>query len=370
VAGLIEDLLVEGASGEAWFARLDSELPTLREELERTASDSRRGLQIAAAVWPYWVARGMLSEGRSLLTRLLAAAPVEPTPARGRALCGAGMLAFLQGEQDAARAFQAESLEIAHLLDDRVLEADALLGLARVETLAPDPVAMERRARASVTAGLAAGDEGRVATALHHVAEALRRQGKCDEALPVYADALARHRAIGDRRSVTLELHNLSRATRSAGDAEAALNQLRESLRIAIEIRHERLVGYCLLDYAEIEAGRGAFEAAARLIGASDARFEAVGAARDPEYEQARERTHRSLQAVLGDDALLLQCAAGHACSLADSALLTRTSSDAGQIVSATAPPRPATARASAAPASSSENEPPSSNPNRPAATS
>src|SRR5439155_9835980 len=134
--------------------------------------------------------------------------------------------------------------------------------------------------------------------------EALRRQGRYDEALPLYADAIGRHRALGDRRSIALELHNLGSVARLSGDPDTASTHLRESLSLAGEIGHERLVGYCLIGLAEIAAARGSPAAAARLIGASDARFAAVGAARDPEYAETRERTCRLAAAVLGEEAL------------------------------------------------------------------
>jgi tetratricopeptide (TPR) repeat protein len=289
-------------SPDAWYDRLDDEHDRLQVELGQLQErDVQKGLRLAGLIWPYWVARGHLAEGRGWLTELLAATPSEPrTIERTKGLYGAAILAFLQGDADAARPLLDEALADALALDDRNLEADALIGLARVAIVDRDPVEMERRARASADAARAGGDKRRLGTALHHVAESLRRQRRYHEALPFYEDAIERHRAIGDRRSVALELHNLGHTARQTGDPDAAAQRFSESLALAAELKHERLVGYCLLDFAGLAADEGRAAPAARLIGGSDALFAAIGAALDPEYREEREVVRAAAEQALG----------------------------------------------------------------------
>jgi tetratricopeptide (TPR) repeat protein len=306
VPGLADEIIaaadeLDSVSPDAWYDRLDDEHAGLQRELSRLEEqDPERGLHLASLLWPYWVARGRLEEGRRWLGELLARTPAQPrTRSRAKALYGAGMIAFLEGNRDAARALIDDSLDGARELGDSRLEADALVGLARVAIADRDPVAMERLARESAEAARAAPDERKHATALHHVAEALRRQGRYDDAVPYYLDAIERSRKLGDRRSVALELHNLGRVSVRTGDRDAAAERFRESLAIAVEIKHERLVGYCLLDFADLAAADGEFTRAARLIGASDSLFAAVGAALDPEYVDDRERTREEVVQAL-----------------------------------------------------------------------
>jgi tetratricopeptide (TPR) repeat protein len=295
---------LDSVSPDAWYDRLDEEHERLYGDLTQLqVQDPERGVELAAVIWPYWVARGQLAEGRRWLTALLEATDERPrTRRRTKALYGAGMIAFLQGDRDAARVLIDNSLDGARELGDRSLEADALVGLARVAIADRDPVAMERLARESAEAALAVPDERKHATALHHVAEALRRQGRYDDAVPYYGDAIERSRKLGDRRSVALELHNLGRVSVRTGNRDAAAERFRESLAIAVEIGHERLVGYCLLDFADLAAADGDYTRAARLIGASDALFAAVGAALDPEYVDDRKRTRGEVLQALEDD--------------------------------------------------------------------
>jgi tetratricopeptide (TPR) repeat protein len=306
---------LEGVSPDAWYDRLASEHDQLRTDLGMLRDGyAERGLLVAGIVWPYWVARGHLAEGRAWLTELLERTPPQPvTMERAKALYGAGVLGFLQGDADSARPLLEESLGGARELGDNGLEADALIGLARVAIVEQDPVRMEQLARESAQAAGAGSDERRLGTALHHVAEGLRRQRRFDEALPVYREAIELHGSLGDRRSVALELHNLGHAASQMGDSATAAERFRESIGLAVEVKHERLVGYCLLDFAGLAVEDGRADRATWLVGASDALFEAIGAAHDPEYEQERESIRDAAHQALGQEGFEREYKAGGA---------------------------------------------------------
>lgn len=293
---------VKGEDAEAWFARLDEDPEGLEHELETlAASDPAGGLLLAGEVWPYWAARGRLAAGRRWLELFLALVPPETAVhARAKALNGAGMLAFLQGEVDEAFRLQSESVELARRLGDAAIEADALVGLARAAMLGDDAEAMERYARAGLDVARAGGDDRRSGTALHHVAEALRRRGRTDEAGPYYREAIALHTRLGDRRSVALETHNYGRLEIAAGRDDGGERKLRKSLRAALELGHQRLVAYCLLDLADVGVRRGPSARVARMVGAADELFASIGAALEPEYKALRARLGESLVEALG----------------------------------------------------------------------
>ena len=304
---------LRGPSPDAWFERLDGDSEGLEQALGWSLEhDHEQGLRLAGAVWPYWLARGQLDSGRAWLTRLLDASEWgERTQGRAKALYGAGTLAFIQGDREPSLRLHTESLAIARELSNLGLEADALIGLARVAVLDGDALIMEQRAYGSLEAARAAGDQQRVATALHHVVEAKRRQGRYDEALPLYDQSLEAHRALGDERGVALELHNLGNVARLTGDATTAGAHLRESLEIAARLKSERLIGYCLLGLAHLAGERGDWHRTARLLGASAAIFERVGAALDPDYVGDRDKTQTAALGALGAEECAAEVAAG-----------------------------------------------------------
>jgi tetratricopeptide (TPR) repeat protein len=276
--------------------------------------DHEQGLRMGGAVWPYWVARGRLDSGRSWLARLLEASEWgERTAGRAKALYGAGTLAFMQGDREASLRLHTESLAIARELQDQGLESDALIGLARVSVLDSDALVMEQHAQASLKVARAAGDGQRIATALHHVVEAIRRQGRYAEALPLYNESLEAQRALGDERGVALELHNLGNVARLTGDTATAEARLRESFELATRLKSLRVMGYCLLGLAHIEGGGGDWVRAARLLGASAGLFEKSGAALDPDYIADRDKTLAAAEAALGPELFPAELAAGRA---------------------------------------------------------
>jgi non-specific serine/threonine protein kinase len=177
---------LKGPSPDAWFARLDGDPAGLEEALGWSLEhDLDLSIRLAGAVWPYWLARGRLDSGRAWLTKVLAASEWgERTAARAKALYGAGTLAFTQGDRDPSLRLHTESLAIARELGDQGLEADALIGLARVAELDGDGIMMEQNAQRSIEAARAAADPRRVAIALALVADAKRRQGRDEESPP------------------------------------------------------------------------------------------------------------------------------------------------------------------------------------------
>jgi len=307
------EAVLRGPARDAWFDRLDAESEILEAALRSALEhDQEQGLSLGGAVWPYWLARGKVKAGRDWLGRLLEASEWgERTEARAKALYGAGTLAFIQGDREPSLRLHTESLAIAREHRNLQLEADALIGLARVSLLDGNAMVMQQHAQASLEAARAVGDQQRVATALHHVVEAVRRQGLYDEALPLYNESLEAHRALGDDRGVALELHNLGNVARLTGDLATADSRLRESLQLAARLKSARLVGYCLLGMAHLARERSDWTTAARLLGASAAAFETSGGALDPDYVDDREKTLAAAKAALGDESFEAELTAG-----------------------------------------------------------
>jgi tetratricopeptide (TPR) repeat protein len=104
------------------------------------------GLRIGGAIWRFWYTRGYFSEGREQLSGALSASAksILPTPteqavpatgslkARAKALHGAGVLAYAQGDYTSARSLFEESLALRRELGNKVGIASSLAGLGGV----------------------------------------------------------------------------------------------------------------------------------------------------------------------------------------------------------------------------------------------
>ncbi|MFI8975251.1 protein kinase [Nocardia asteroides] len=99
-----------------WLARLERELPNLRDALTYClsgAEESAAGLQITAGLFPFWTSRGLCSEGRQWIERLRRY-PGEGTVAvRVKALQTAALMAMVQGDLRAAVGLLGEATALA-----------------------------------------------------------------------------------------------------------------------------------------------------------------------------------------------------------------------------------------------------------------
>jgi predicted ATPase/DNA-binding XRE family transcriptional regulator len=100
-----------------WQHALDADLPNLRQAFHWSIQneDAERALRLAGAVWMFWLWHGGFAEGRIWLRNALSLPSGQYPTARGKALWGAGWLAYHQGDYG-----------------DTAASAETLLDLARV----------------------------------------------------------------------------------------------------------------------------------------------------------------------------------------------------------------------------------------------
>ena len=120
-----------------WIARLEREKSNLREAMEFCLSqpgEAEAGLRIATSLFPFWLSRGTLTEGRHWLDRLLVGQSGPPTAERVKALYVDSVLAEVQGDLSAGTDLVEEGSALAEDLVDpvtraHIANADGLLAL-------------------------------------------------------------------------------------------------------------------------------------------------------------------------------------------------------------------------------------------------
>jgi non-specific serine/threonine protein kinase len=343
--------------------QLELERDNLRAALEwgmaQSAGDA--GLRLASAMYWFWYLGSYLSEGRAWFERALARTEAtERTWARAAALAGTGAMALYQGDFATARDYLAESIPLWHELKHRRGLAQALFGLGLVAVNQGDhrvagaaleessaifqalgqmwPYAMTlmhlgdvalaqgdlTTARARYEACLAVqhtiGDSWGIAQLLNNLGETARFAGDYAEAADYYAQSLALFRELGTTGDVARALHNLGYVARAQGDAARAQALFEESLKLFQERGARRGMAECLAGLAGLfgQHGRQMSQArrAARLLGAVEAQFEAIGAAMWPADRREHARTAETLRTILGQEAFAAALAEGRALAL------------------------------------------------------
>ena len=305
-----------GPGQAAWLERLEVEHDNLRAALEwsRAADDGEAMLRLAGALARFWDVRGYLSEGRGWLEAALGAAPTTRTVARARALSRAGYLAVVQGDLAAARARLEEGLVLGRDLGDEDSIGATLLvmGLVaqaqrdhdRAAGLFEESLSMSRRAR----------HPPGVYTSLYLLASTAQSRGDFQQARALHEESLRLKREQGDAWSIAVSLFSLGTLARMQDDHARAWALYRESLALREELRDRDGIAACLRGLACLAGRRGEAERAARLFGAAEALWQAVGLVRP--RDAGEERLLAETRSRLGEPAFAAAWGAGRAMSL------------------------------------------------------
>ena len=263
-----------------WLDRCDLEQANLRAALRwaADAGQAGRAQEAAAALWRFWQQRGHLAEGRLRLEELLALpSGREPTPARAKALAGAGGIAWWQEDIAAARGFYAEALAIERRLGDPARIADALYNQAFAVAAGGDFEGGFRLCEESLELFRRAGDEAGVARADWMLAMRDLVAGRWDRPVAKAEEAVASWRRLGDRFRVEDGLVWLAVVYARAGRPADARSAIAEARQLAAEADSPMGMLSVLIALSYVARWEERYRDAVRLAGAADALREQVG---------------------------------------------------------------------------------------------
>jgi tetratricopeptide (TPR) repeat protein len=259
-----------GPDQETVLARLDAELDNMRVALDflRTSASLRVGhLHLASALWPFWLLRGLFSEGREHLVFALHHTSDAPPPIQAQALLGLATLANAQWDAPAARACAEECLALYRTMDDPKGIADALLCLGyaayiNAEHVNFDYAEAQRYLDEGIEICRRIGYQQGLVGALVRLGFLLMGLKQFEAARPILQESLSASQALGAESSTAESLYNLGRLTRCDGDFDTALGLLEQSLSISRRLGHLDSVSAALLDIALVAVERGDLEGA------------------------------------------------------------------------------------------------------------
>jgi len=278
-----------GPEQAVWFARLETEHDNLRAALDFGLSDqiekrtsnvenAELGLRLTSALWRFWDVRGYFSEGRGWLEGALAhAGATGHTRLRAKALIGAGVMAYRQGDYASARSYHQESLAIWRELGGRQGVASALNNLGLVAESQGDYASACSLYEESLAIRRETGDRQGIASSLHNLGIVMRKQGDYALARSLHEESLAIRRETGDRRSLSLALIHLGEVARMQSDYAAARALYEESLTILRELGDRRGVSLALNNLGLVAESQGDYASACSLYEESLAIRQEVG---------------------------------------------------------------------------------------------
>ena len=306
-----------GPEQGGWLSRLETEHDNLRAALawcDQDRADSEAGLRLCGTLWRFWSIRGHLSEGLQWSRKALGVTDGRQTSAsRGKALAGAGNLAYDQGDYGAAHALYEQGLEIKRQIGDQQGIANSLLNLGNVAYSQGDYGEARAFYEQSLEIRRQIGDQRGIANSLNNLGNVAHNQDDYGAARAFCEQSLEIRRQIGDQQGIADSLGNLGNMAYSQGDYGAARAFCEQSLEIRRQIGDQGGIADSLNNLGNVAYSQGQPERGVRLWGAAAALREQIGAPMPPSERQKQEADIARTRQALGDAAFTAAFAAGRA---------------------------------------------------------
>lgn len=307
---------LRGRQQESWLAQLESEHDNLRAVLgwsESAPDGAQVGLRLVGALSWFWYFNGHWNEGRKWHDGALARSDDIQIPALAKALEGAGLLAWRQGDFQRAATLCQQGLVVSRVLGSKQDVAALLRLKANIAIGQGDYERGEAFLRESVTLSRELGNKWLAAMALARLGEVLRARADYERARLLQAESLALIREVGDRAATTYSLRNSAILALCQGDHERARAFLREGVTLCRGVPERWAIDWYLDGLAGVACAEKRYLHAARLLGAEEALHDTLGLRRTPMDQADHERFLASARAGCGDTAFDTARAEGRA---------------------------------------------------------
>ena len=237
-----------------------------------------QALELAAALFWFWLKRGYFREGQEYLERALSAGSHAPAALRAKALMGLGSLTFFQGDFVRTRVLLEESVTLGRAAGNWPGVAFSL-GL----------MACAAQQRGNIADGVRIATEGQAAghasatpwvrgPSLSCLAYVAMHEGDFDRAGQLHEEALELVRRQGEKWGMGFALFDLALLRVVQQRHAQARTLCAEGIALYEEFGDRRGVAWCLGILSGAEAADGHALRAARLRGAMEGLLESVGA--------------------------------------------------------------------------------------------
>jgi predicted ATPase len=264
-----------------WYPLLEREHDNIRAALGwlLRVDEVELALRLAGAVWRFWHRHGDILEGGRWLEDGLARGQDVAKPVRAKALWGASWLAYHHGEYARGSVLSAEQLSLARELGDALSTRNALTGIgvaALAEGKCDDAI---RAFQDALDVCEPLGNIWHRATSRLNLGAATLVAGDLDRATTLLEEAVRLYQERGDEVFVSRTRQHLGYVSLRRGDFMRAESIFAESLRSLATLDEKSGIADGLEGVAATWAANGQAYQAGVLIGAADALREQVGVA-------------------------------------------------------------------------------------------
>jgi len=343
---------LRGPEQKAWLHRLEMEHDNLRAALAWSLDrETETGGRLACALCWFWNVRGYLMEGRRWLEQALSKGQGVQAELKAKALSGAGILAYRQGDYKSACVCYEESLALFRQIENKAGIAMSLHNLGLVAHEQRNYALAQSLIQKSLTIYREINDRWGLARSLSNLGNVMLDQEHHDLACSLFEESLMIQRELGDSRGISMSLHGLGLMAWSQGNYGSAGSLLQESLAMKRELgdkggialslyylgnvnldqgnydlarlyygesltlfrqmEDKAAVVLLLEGFARLAAAQGHSVRAVRLIGAEDALSTGIGVSLLPKRQLQHDRCLAALRNALSESAFTAAFTAG-----------------------------------------------------------
>jgi predicted ATPase/DNA-binding XRE family transcriptional regulator len=299
-------LAAEGLIGPAqveWLDRVREDLESYRAALAWLIDHDRpeEATGIALALMFFWLIRGHTAEGLRWYEEILNVPSLRPA-AQSRALLGAGVMLYTQGEYERSRIAGTRALALAQSLGDLEVIAQAEHLFGHVEYAVGNLKEAGRRFARGVEGFNTLGIPWGTGLALTGMAEVALANGDADGAERLLDETTSVLRNAGPW-FMSLGLYVRAIVALRRGNPDRAIALVRDSITRIRELNDAFALVYTLVPLAAAATLKGDDAWAARILGYRDAVMERTAVAIvDSSVHDLRGRAEREARARLGPD--------------------------------------------------------------------
>jgi len=303
---------------EPWLEQVDSEHDNLRAAIAwaRDRGEARLELRMAAALGPFWEARGFLTEGLVRVREALASDPEAPAGLKAQALKFGALLAYKQGDSAVARDLAERLAAVADDCEDEQILADALNSMGIVLTGEGRFEEARQALERSVVINEQLGNDISRQSNLHNLGLISLNESEYGRAVDELTAALELSRRSRQERHVSNDQLDRAFALIGLRRWAEARAEAEEGTRIAQRLQWRENVAYGLVALVAVAIAEDEPERAARTLGQADRLTDELHLDLTGYAEQARVEAREALRSRLPDDLLGSLLAEGRACSL------------------------------------------------------
>lgn len=264
-----------GTLSKEWLELLDVERHNISSALSWLINrkDTASAADLVRSVWPYWMTRGHLHEGRSFTEQLLTMPGIRQRADIGRLLSVAGEFPRVQGDHRRARELKEEGLAIHRRSGTKPEIAADLHDLGMIVAREGDRMRARALHEEALRIRREIGDADGISHALNGLTVLALLEGDYARAAMWAGEELAAARVSGVPLDIAYALHNLGEARRGLRDPTHAAGLYLEALTAAFAFGDVGLNSACVNGTAHVASDVGDSEGAARLFGASERMF-------------------------------------------------------------------------------------------------